>query len=186
MSDNINGTTDLREPDPLEWDEYQDGGGGTKIVLPTKGAYALLPTNPPDFSKPTKEGYLQAELTPGMPFDGYEVRFTRVNTKKWPKRNGNGLADYLRSHGYQGACRTNAEYQQVAEGLTNHPAHGVLDWEVYCKVCKHTLKGQEHFPKDAEGKSVQYINCPVCSTKETPVRLWANVRVVAFTPPPAG
>lgn len=187
MTENIN-DTNLKPPDPIEG-EYEDGSSG-QVILPPRGAYTLLPTAVPEFGA-TKEGYLQANVTPlvvldpGKGWDGHEIRFTRVNTKKWPQRNANGFADYLRSHGYQGVPRSNEEYRQAAESLTNHPAHGVVDWECYCKVCRYTLKGMEKFPKRDDGTYVQIINCPNCSTAEQPVRLFANARVVAFTPPTA-
>lgn len=189
MTDNINGISGLKAPDPIDYQDYEDGRAPkAKFALPDRGTYPLIPTEAPKWGA-TKKGYLQADLTPlkivapGTDFDGYEIRFTRVNTQKWPKRNANGMADYLRSHGFQGVCQTNEEYQQAVEGLVGNPAHGVVDWEAYCKTCGFTLKGQANFPKDTEGKFVPYVNCPTCSTSEEAKRVWANVRVVAFVPP---
>jgi hypothetical protein len=189
MADNINGITDLKPPDPLDFETYEDStGGGKAFVMPPRGVYHFLPTAAPTFGA-TQEGYLSAMITPlvildpGKEWDGFEVRYTRVNTKKWPKRNANGFADYLRSHGFQGGLSSNEEYQQAALSLTNHPAHGVADWEVYCKGCGFTLKGMANMPKNEDGTYATRMNCPNCSTAEEKKVLFANVRVVAFTPP---
>lgn len=189
MADNINGITELKPPDPIDFAEYDDStGGGKPFVMPPRGTYNFLPTEAPEFGA-TKEGYLSATITPlvvidpGKEWDGFEVRFTRVNTKKWPKRNANGFADYLRSHGYQGALSSNDEYKEVAVALTNQPAHGVLDWEVYCKQCGFTLKGQANMPKNEDGTFATRMACPNCSTADEKKVLFANARIVAFTPP---
>jgi len=185
----INETEGLKAPDPVDFENYDDaGGGGQKIVLPPRGVYSLLPTEPPKVGK-TKDGYLQVELTPlelippGTPWEVQKINYTRVNTKKWPNKNANGFADYLRSHGYDGKPTSNEEYQGAAEALVGHPAQAVVDWEAYCKECRYTLKGMEKFPKNEDGTYEQRVKCPNCSTAENPKWIFANARVVAFVPP---
>jgi len=190
MSADVNDLT-VREPDPLEWDQYDDPTVGQRIPLPVKGVYTLIPTEAPKPGMTKADHYLQFELgplvvqDPGQVWDQHEIRYTRVNAKRWPNKNASGLADYLRSHGYAGRPASNGEYEQAVVAMVNHPCRGLIDWEARCKQCGWRLKGMDKFPKDETGAYVTRVKCPTCSTTEKPVEAYANAVVKVFVGPTA-
>lgn len=170
-------TTQLREPDPIAADKYVDSG---KIVpIPPKGTYTLTTTGIEWGA--TNEGYLQATLThkvndPGKAHDGHEVRYHRINTKKWPNREGSSMQDYLRAHGVRDIPTSNLQYQALVNGLAGRSFEAGIDWEIYNTEKGVTLKGMESFPVDASGNRQDWVADPTDAGK----KLYARARV-SFT-----
>ena len=98
------------------------------------------------------------------PHEGAEIRFTRFNTKKWPGKEGNGLADFLRGFGMSGPFRSNAEYEQAAERTRGQSFRAGLDWEGYYTATQTRVKGEDKFPmvgaNGAEPTRQNWINHP--------------------------
>jgi hypothetical protein len=162
----------LREPDPLKWNEYKDGGAGKP--LPPKGEYNLITTKVEKGS--TREGYLQYTIdakvqAPGQPFDGFETRFNRFNTKKWDGREACGLGDYCRAHGINRELNTNADYEAAVNATQGRPFRAMLDWEIYDSATSYSLKGEDNFPQ-VNGVRQTSIKHPTTGEK-----LFANVRI---------
>jgi hypothetical protein len=182
----INGLT-LLPPDPVEWDTAiqaaTKGAEKSNFKLAPKGTYTLLRKGPAEAGS-TKEGYLQFTF-PALTiqdegsYHGQEIRFTKVNTKRWPDRPSSSLADYLLSAGYTGGARTNEEYATILEGLVAYPVKARCNWRSYCNPnkggCGHAINGQQDFPTDAAGESLSVFPCPKCGNKT-----FANLEVKAF------
>jgi len=163
----------LREPDPIAADAYVDGG--SKVVpIPPKGTYTLK-TDSLEWGA-TKEGYLQATLiekvvAPGQPFDGHEIRYDRVNTKKWPNREGSSIGDYLRAHGVPTIPGSNEAYRATVNAMVGRSHEAGIDWEVF-KSGGPQVKGMENFPDLGGGKRQDFVADPADGK-----RLYARARV---------
>lgn len=163
--------TDIRQPDPIDWTNYDDGGSGKE--LPPKGDYTILISGIEQDR--TNEGYLQAiveakVVDPGKPWDGYLTRYNRFSTKKWPNRNANPLADYLRGFGAKGPFLTDADYINAMQATLNQQAVGHLDWELYDSASGERIRGMENFPTGPDGKKLTMVT-------RGENKLYANVRV---------
>ena len=168
----------LAQPDSINWDEYQDGGKG--FAPPPAGRYWGIA--PESFTfKPTQERKLMAvidpiTIAPGQEGAGYQVRFSNASVKKFEKREGSMLGDYLRSHGIVSQPRTNEEYAALVESTAGRQFEFMLNWEAYCKQCQTTAaKGFKNFPNDGNGGKVSKIKCPHCDTE-----VYANGKATAF------
>lgn len=167
-------TLDLKQPDPIDAAQYADGGGKV-IPIPPKGTYNLR-INDVEWGG-TKDGYLQATLTetvvdPGKPWDGHEVRYDRVNTKRWPNRERSSIGDLIRACGVPQLPTGNDGYIQVVNALKGRTYEAGLDWEVY-KSGGPQLKGMEAFPEGPGGTKQDFIYDADGTTK-----LYARARVV--------
>lgn len=149
---------EARQADPVDWTNYDDGGAGKP--LPPKGEYELETVTVK--KERNKQGYLQMVadvkvIAPGQPFDGYLSRFNNFNTQKWPNRNGNGLADYLRGHGMAGPFNTDEEYEAAAMATVGRRFRGGVDWRVYDSATGFTVAKYEDFPTDASGRKATKV-----------------------------
>jgi len=178
----------LREPDPIDWDNY-DTGERKPIFLPPKAQYLFQVAEAP-IAAATQEGYLKMQfpslkiVKPGDPADGYDVKFTNVSAKKWAKREGSPLGDFLKSHGISGQ-RTNAEYIDACYATVGRASEAGADWRAYCKECGKEIKGMENFPVQADGSRQPWVDCDKCldhtdPNNPRPKRLWANLQVTFF------
>lgn len=190
----LNGV-ELREPDPLKWDEYAgttaspQGDAKPRFVLAPKGVYTVLAKDRPTKGA-TREGYLQYELgnlilsAPGQPYDNQEIRYTRVNTKRWPNREASSLADYLVAHGDQTKPNTNAEYEAAVERVWATPAQVRVNWRGRCKSCGFEIKGYDDFPTRDDGSKASIVDCPTCKANDNQERpIFANLEIKAFLTP---
>ena len=181
---------DLREPDPIDWEHY-DTGERKPIVVPTKGMYQVVSTEPVEVGA-TRSKYLMIKFpsfkivsAPVPEFEGAEIRFTNLSVQKWPNREGSPLGDYLKAHGVQGQ-RTNPEYVAAVESCQGRVAEAGVDWRAYCKDCGTELKGMDKFPLAADGTRQPFIECPTKCQDNTdpnnprPKRLWANTVITYF------
>jgi hypothetical protein len=170
-------TLTLREPDPIATEKYVDAGK-TVIPIPPRGTYTLQCVKV-DKWEATADQYLQAILThkvvsPGSPWDGHDIRFHRINTKKWPNREGSSMADYLRAHGVPTLPTNNAGYQAAVDALVGRSFEAGTDWEIYSTEHNVKLKGMENFPKGQDGQPQ-----PFTASATTPdKRVYANARII--------
>lgn len=172
-------TMTLREPDPIAAEAYVDGGQTTFKPIPPKGLYTLI-SKGVEWGA-TNEGYLQAVLThvvqaPGQPYDGHEVRFHRVNTKKWPNREGSSILDYLRAHGVTEipvGAGANERYRALVTALLGRPFQAGLDWEAFLSGVVE-VKGMENFPNTPDGGKQDWVANPA----EPGKKVYARARIV--------
>jgi hypothetical protein len=197
MSMSIN-DMDLRPPDPVEWEGYEppteSTSSGKGFILAPKGIYSLTPQEAPVAGR-TKEGYLQYDLgrcvltDPGQPWDGQAVNFNRINTKKWPNRQGSSILDYLASVGCDQRPSTNEEYDGVMQAYALRPFRARLDWDGYCNPrkggCGASISGMEAFPTTDVGAKLSSFLCPTCKANGNDQRIFANLKIKAFLAPGA-
>ena len=182
----------LREPDPIDWGNY-DTGESKPIYLPPKGVYLLQVAEAPEAAG-TSEGYLLMKfplfkiIKPGDPADGAEIRFTNLSVKKWVKREGSPLGDFLKAIGIEGQ-RTNAEYIAAAQATVGRTFEASVDWKAYCSPskggCGLEIKKMENFPVGADGVRQPWVDCPKCKDRTDPnapraKRIWANAQIGFF------
>lgn len=179
----------LKPPDPIEWDQYETGAKGAFRLAP-KGEYVLVAHDLPEKGA-TKEGYLQYKFkvlkiqAPGTPWDQQEIRYTNVNTKRWPNRVGSSFGDYLLACGIAMRPATNEEYEQAIQATIGVPFRVRADWEAVCKEGNYhyRLKNEENFPLDTESNErLSSFLCPECLKVGKETRLFGNVVVKAFLP----
>jgi hypothetical protein len=170
----------LAAPDPIEggWDNYQDGGQGRPV--PPAGKYFGRAPDTFEFSK-TREDQLQVLIDPVIIVQAdevsndYPVRFTRASAKKFPRRNGSMMGDYLRAHGSAARPESPQDYADAVEETAGRVFPFVADWEAYCKECQTSIKGMSNFPADGNGGHSPRTKCSGC---EKP--LYANLRINYF------
>lgn len=185
----------LREPDPVDWDSYEDGG--KKFVpLAPEGIYTVAESGPPTLEI-TDDGYLTYVLSPLKivdegPGKGQEIRYTRISTKQWPGRNASSMGDYLRAKGIKLQGKpTNEMYQQAVMAATNLPFQINASWKGRCPACKNYFKRAEVYPTREDGTKQSYMDCPNgCKDPEgvvneetgevRPARVFANLTVGWF------
>lgn len=187
MAEDIN-MDDLAPPDPIEGEPELGKGGGT-FVMPPEGLYTGVVSTPPEIGKTREKGYLQFLLNPitvvGGAHDGFEVRYTRINTQKWPNRKSNGVLDYLGAHGIKVVPASNEDYTALVMRTVGRPFPFFGKWEGKCKMCQMRVKGMLKFPVDSVGNRLSRMRCPACSSPEgaTPVldvMIFANLTASSF------
>lgn len=154
----------MREPDPVDWSKYQDGGSGKP--LPPDGEYLLEVVdisvkNEDGTLRTSREGYFQPQydvkvIAPGTPHDGYLSKFNKANTKKWARREGSPLGDYLRGFGIAGPFTTNEQYAAACLQTKGRRLTASLQWQAYNSGNGVNLKGMENFPIE-DGKRLTRI-----------------------------
>lgn len=168
--------TELREPDPIAADKYVDGGKGF-VPNPPKGVYTLITTAVEWGS--SKDNYLQGTLThkvqaPGEVYDGHEIRFHRISTKRWPNREGSSMGDYTRGHAVPTIPPNNAGWMALVDGLVGRPFEAGVDWKAYDAATGTDIKGQEAFPDLPSGKKQDFI---LVGSGEGAVKVYARTEV---------
>lgn len=153
--------TDLAKFDVIDFDHYQDGGAGKSYAPPVEGKYTgkaptikddgtdiLSDTN--DFRR-SAEGYLQLRLDPitivgSGPENGYTIRFSSFSSKKYQKREGSQVFDFLRACGIAARPKSEAELRQAIRMASGRTFQFALVWEAYIKSADETLSGMDNFP----------------------------------------
>lgn len=164
---------ELTEPDPIDFEKYQDGSTGQSYAPPPEGQYvAKAPifrdngttTIGPDNSfGATKAGYLKVAIDPieivGPTNEGYKVRFASLSAKKYSNREGNQILDFLRACGLPIRPKTNDEYKSAIKMASGKVFKFGLVWEAYIKDTEQTIKGQDNFPLDPQDptKRLSYV-----------------------------
>lgn len=152
--------TNLREPDPISWEEREEGGGKFKD-LPAKGQYLFAVTEVAVGA--TSDGYKDYTLTVKLideAIDADPIKFVHITTKVFPWRKSTSVMDFIAACGVKlSGSPTNADYDNVVNSLVNKPFMAGLDWSGKCKVCGTYQNGQDVFPV-VDGKRQSWMDCP--------------------------
>lgn len=168
----------LVEPDQIDFDKYEDGGGKS-YGPPAEGRYfAKVPLIPvsddPAVFQSTREGYLKIKVDPlAVVGTEYNVRFTTLSAKKYSNREGNQILDFIHACGLDLRPKTNEEYKQAVRLCSGKTAQFGLIWEAYNKDTEETTKGAKNFPVGNDGKPQSWLQDPYDSNK----KIYANGRV---------
>lgn len=176
--------------DILDFDSYEEGGGSGKsyappaegrytgrVVIKDDGTDTISETN--SFGR-TAEGYLKLRLDPieilEASANGYQVRFTNLSSKKYAKRNGSQVYDFLRACGIDARPKNEAELRAALKSASGRPFQFQLIWEAYNKDTQESTSGVENFPKDESGNPQPWVRDEFDSNK----RWFANGKVRYF------
>jgi hypothetical protein len=153
----------LREPDPVEWDSYDEGGGKFKPLAP-EGIYTVVEVAQPTIG--SRDGYLSftlanLKIVDEGPGKDQEIRFADISTKKWPNRNGSSMGDYLRAHGVvlQGKP-TNDDYKAAVGAVNGRPFKVSVVWNGRCPVCATYFRKADSYPTKDDGTKQSFMDCP--------------------------
>jgi hypothetical protein len=168
--------------DPIDFDQYEDGGTGS-YAPPPEGKYiARAPQITDESFGVTKAGYLKVTLDPievlSPEANGYKIRFTKLSAKKYAKRNGSQTGDFLRACGIAFSPKNNDELKQALKMASLRTFSFVLIWEAFNKDLQESTSGYENFPPDPQDPTqrLPYILDPHDPTK----RWWAYGKVRYF------
>tara|TARA_R110000868_G_scaffold408098_1_gene690276 strand:- start:308 stop:913 length:606 start_codon:yes stop_codon:yes gene_type:complete len=184
---------DLTPFDILDFDNYEDGGSAgpaKSFAPPAEGRYtgriSALPDDGTDVSSSTnafgrtQEGYLKLTLDTIEVLDpaanSYSVRFTRLSSKKYAKRNGSQVLDFLRACGIDARPKSEVELRAILKTAVGRPFQFQLVWEAYNKDTQESTSGSENFPKTATGEPQAWIRDEFDDKK----RWFANGKVRYF------
>lgn len=184
---------DLKPFDILDFDNYDDGGSknaGKSFAPPAEGRYtgrvpqilddgSDVPSSTNNFGR-TQEGYLKVELPVIDVLDsaanGYQVKYTRLSTKKYANRNGSQALDFLRACGIDARPTNEKELRAAIVSAAGRPFQFQLVWEAYNKDTQETTSGMDNFPTLADGTKQSFIRDEYDSSK----RWFANGKVRYF------
>lgn len=201
----------LKEPDQLNWDAYDVGGSGYQAPPPAIGPddkpiryQGTVPTLTDVAFDVNKDGYRQWIVDPititrsGAGADGYKLRWTRVNTKKFVSRKtgketeASSVGNYLRSAGIVAKPQKNAEYDAAVRQTQGKVVAFTIDWEARNKDTGEQIRGYQNFPLDPErpGQRKAILRTGDVYTDDAGVKqtvksevLFANARVKFFVDP---
>lgn len=156
----------LKEPEQVDWDNYNPGSKYTAPPEPADPAGNLvtfqgqLPsTIVPEVSE--KSGYRTFLLDPikivksGAGADGYEIRFARVSVEKFKSADGtkvynaSSAGNLIKSAGSAAKPQKTFEYDSVLKQLQGKVVSFTLDWEAKNKETGEQIRGYRAFPVDA-------------------------------------
>lgn len=174
----------LIEPETIDLDQYQDGGGsGKSFAPPDEGKYfGRLPVITDENFGATQQGFLKLKLdfdivdapprTDGTP---QQIKFASFSAKKYANRNGSQILDLIRACGVVPTGTSNEYLKATLKALSGQTFQFQLVWEAYNKDADENINGQANFPPDPNnpGKRLSYIVDPYDSTK----RWFANAKV---------
>lgn len=169
----------LNEPDQVDWAAYQTASAGSGKPLPPAGTYTGVAEK---FEYQSKDGKLVVLADPikivAPTNAGYDLRFTRISSKKYSNRNASPLGDYLKAQASLAQPRSNQDYVDAVEQTVGRPFQFQLDWEAYDKETGETLaRTMADFPDDGQGGKQRFITNPATGNK-----VWANARIKRFLP----
>lgn len=159
MVDDLN----LKEPDPVNWDTYDEGGKKYKPLAP-EGIYTVVETGQP--TKGSRDGYLSFTLSnlkivDEGPGKDQEIRFADISTKQWPGRNASSMGDFLRAHGVKLTGKpTNANYEEAVQAVNGRPFKVSVQWNGKCPVCGTYFRKAEVYPTRDDGTKQSFMDCP--------------------------
>ena len=202
---------DLREPDKMDWDNYNPG---TKYTPPPQVGeikdgklvstvfFGQLPSAiVPEVSQSTQlRQYLidPIKLVRSGQSDGYEIRFTRASVKKWTNKktgepiNASMVGNLLKSVGVTAKPQRTAEYDAVIKQIAGKVAAFTIDWEARNKDTGEVVEGYVNFPDDPARPGMKktvlkegdvYRTKDGTEAKVTSPVLFANARVKFFVDP---
>lgn len=182
--------TNLVAFDPIDFDQYEDGGGkdfstppegryvGRAPIIKDDGTDVISDTN--SFGR-TAEGYLKLNLD-GVtlvdgPKPGYAIRYQTISSKKYKARNGSQVLDFLRACGIAARPQSDAELRAACKMASNRTFSFQLVWEGFNKSTEENFGIAEcdTDPNDPT-KKLSYMTDPYDPTK----RWFANGRIRYF------
>lgn len=202
-------TVNLKEPDQVDWNNYNPGSAyqAPPPALDVEGKpikyTGLVPTLSDAAFGATDEGYREwivdpITLTRSGAYDGYKLRFTRVNTRKFvSKKTGkvseaSSVGNFLRSAGSMSKPQKNAEYDAAIKQTQGKVVTFVVDWEARNKDTDEKIRGYANFPDDparpGQKKAILKAGDTYLDENGTPQTvksevLFANARVRYFVDP---
>lgn len=172
MAENNIAGTNLKEPDQIDWSNYNPGGKyqAPPPALDASGKSIVYYGQAPQFKmgsdgkllgeEETDEGYLQVIIDPvkivkSGSADNYEVRFARANTKQFVTKagkviNANGLGNFLRAAGVTAKPQKNNEYRSAVVMTSGKVFPFTVDWFAKDKETGERVQGYSNFPVDPE------------------------------------
>lgn len=176
----------LNTEETLDETIYAPASSG--FQLPRKGRYTVKAPEITDtaFGK-SGSNSLTAQVDPILVDSGFQIRFTRVSAKTFPRGKGKAsqMGDYLRA--MLGDIPIPGDPQELAslvQQTSGRTCDVLIDWRVYNKATGLTVEGMDNFPKDENGNPIPYVIDPKDINPETgePKRLRANLHVVKWLP----
>jgi hypothetical protein len=168
--------------------EYEDAQLGGK-ELPPEGVYSLRMPDQFGYKLSDDKKALQIEFNAiivGGPYDGYEIKYVRVSTRKFKQANASTAGDLMRNFGEDPTeLKTtrdwNGAFERIAGKVTPAPVY--CQWRGWDKKLKAEIKGQKNFPV-VGGKSQGYEDRPDPDDPDKTYRVWANLQptVRGFSP----
>lgn len=165
MTQNSISQLGIKEPDPVDWDNYNPGST-YKAPPPAKTIdgkpITYFGQAPKDFTfEATDDQLLQVVVDPikivkstnGQ--DGYVIRFSRINARQFKGKDGKpinatSLGNYLRANGITAKPQRNVEYEAAIKQTAGRVFPMVLDWFGKDKVTGTVVRGYDNFPDDPE------------------------------------
>lgn len=162
MSSNL---LDLKEPEQIDWDNYNPG---SKYMPPPPALgvdgkalvyFGTLPKITDQNFEATDEGFLQVVADPitivkSGSADGYQIRFSRFNVKKFQKNGktieASSLGNLLRGAGVVAKPQKNEEYKAATKSVGGKVISFTLDWYAKNKETGEEVRGFAAFPDDPE------------------------------------
>lgn len=181
---------DLKPLDPIDFDNYSDGGGKGNYTPPDEGRYigkigqitGQPGVNGGSFGV-TKNGdrkYIlgDVEIINAPEDKNRVIRFTEVSSKKYSNREGSVAIDFLRAAGIDAQPKTVAELDNYFLMASGRTFQFQLQWVAKNKDTKEETKGMESFPEDPNnpGKKAPFIVDGFDASK----KWWANAKVQYF------
>ena len=155
--------TGLREPEQMDWDNYNPGSKYRRPPIPidsegkNRTFYATIPSE--IGMGATKEGYRNYEFNSlvitksGPDADGYNVR-AWTSVKKFQK-NGKPIevsaaGNFLRAAGVLAKPQRNAEYDAAIKMTAGRVVPLTLDWSARNHQTGEEVRGYRNFPDDPD------------------------------------
>ncbi len=157
---------DLREPDQMDWDNYNPGSKYTPPPQAKGQDGKYIPYfgqvkskfEEKDF-KVTDEGFRSYELGPvtivkSGSSDGYQIRFVNASVKKF--KRGDKVIDASQVGNFLKACQItqkpqkNSEYDAAIKATAGRTFPFTLDWEARNRDTGEEVKGYNAFPLDPD------------------------------------
>jgi len=155
----------LDSPDPIDYDQYDEGGGSAATLPPTLDEegnniiFTLEVGEKIAFSRAQSSGKLMATIDTMKvvePEGGGEVRFTRASSKQFERKgkpiNASQMGNFLRSAGIELPRNpTNQDLADACEAAKGALVRAVCDWRAYDKETRTTYEGYTNFPLREDG-----------------------------------
>lgn len=173
----------------VSWEGYDIGTSKPKPFPPEGNYYLQLPAVITDEIFGTGgEGQLNAKFDPltirGGDYDGFEVRFTTVSTKRYSNRNACSMGDLILAARSPYRPVNDEQWKQAIHALAGQFVEANLTWEAYDKQTQQTLaKGMDNFPKLPDGSHQRYLELDDPHAQDGKRRVWANIKVRYFKIP---
>lgn len=190
----ISGLGNLQRAEPIDLSVPVPVPSGPQ-TLPPAGVYRVrAPEFRVEMFATSQAGFLVARVDPiivgGTPYDGHEIRFTRVSAKTYTDaRTGavtSQMAEYLRAFGIKAVLT--GDPQQAADlvaSTAGQEAEAYLNWVVEHRPSGFRLRGMKNFPPDGQGGYLPVVTHPdatVTDARGQRLNLRANVEVTRWIP----